>query len=215
MLGGKDTEYILKIHHGASLLKPILHQLLEYTQQNNNSNNLENISYQNWNVTSGNLMNRIVPKWASLDRLSVGLIFREIGRSLFSPVLILAYCELILEDILSNHQNNASSNNSHNGINYNELITQLKNEIEEFTSENRDNLEQKGEFDEKNLHSLLRKYEKLNEIFLYGINQLNLLDEFTKNPKFNGHDLKQVLLFFSLLSSFILCFIFDYFYFIF
>lgn len=204
MLGGKDADNVIKIHRGASLLIPILKNLILHLQQNINNHfqdnnecflslislvDLGNISYQNWNVSLGNIYDRKVPKWSTLDRLSLGLLLREIGFSNFPVVLNLAYSELILEELF-NHKKNENKDNFEK---YNELIEELQIEVSKF---NKNEIEEQNNSESKeniiNLKELLRKYEKLNEIFLYGLNQLNLFDEFTKNPRFNGHDIKKV-----------------------
>lgn len=196
MLSHKDTENVQKIHRAAASIKPILERILRCLQHPSQeylspssllaSVSLEPAVLQNWKHRDGVVANRVIPHWGPIDRLSLGLIIRETGSTFFRPSLVLACAELILEHLLG------TDATSDLGTAYDKLIQELRRilssgAINEKQAQDSDTMKEK-------LSHLFGQSVLLMGIIDQAINELNLSREFERPFRYNGHDVRKVLL---------------------
>lgn len=203
MLGMKDIDQIIRLQHAAFCVKPLLEQIClailrgknqsisSYVSSLLSSENItQDFSYLLWNITSREISERIVPIWGPLDRLSVGLILREIGSpALFQAAITLASSEMILDNLLSrlNITDDTSEAVYNKLIKFFVAITTHKNLIEDEV------IQSEIPLCKEDVNHLILQSEKLSEIINYGIDQMNLKEEFQRHVKFTGHDLQRLL----------------------
>jgi hypothetical protein len=211
MLPHKDYENVLRINRAAASLKPILQQTLLYLHNTNveePSSRLENYhprvlasaqinetAYRSWNRSHRTIASRVAPIWGPLDRLSLGLIFREIGSRLYQPSMILACSELILESFLTTAAPNSNNSSEH----FDEFIDLLKEMIMRNRMEGEDRQDptmtrQEGEGSPMSqVDHLLLQSKRLMKLFEYAVEVLELSSEFERPFVYTGHDVKKVL----------------------
>lgn len=118
--------------------------------------------------------------WGPLNRLALGLLFREIGSRLYQPSMILACSELILEYLLTSEQSDSLEH-------FDEIIHFLirRNRMQEKDQEDSPT----SQFDQLVLQS-----KRLMALFNFAIQELELSAEFERPFAYTGHDVKKVSL---------------------
>lgn len=198
MLSHKDTESVQRIHHAASCIKPLIERILQSfhsdsaRQSDTDSPSLlatvplTHVVCDNWKRTIAMVANRMTPFWGPIDRLSLGLILREIGSHLFHPSLNLACAELILEHLVQ------ADSNINLSERYDTLMNDLRSTLHNNSNES-DRVESK-------IQILLRKCVAVIDIIERAVEELNLSGEFQRPFAYNGHDVRKVFMFHNTLS---------------